>query len=1405
MAFNIMEEKKEEKKKDEHKLTPHTLRLIKLVTSGSYSSTASDHVKYAISLLSNIASQSSPFVLWDILARLYSSLTCNERGNEGTKFDDDSIITKREHIALAMEYVAKYIPPSDRRHFLMDSSIFVASSKSKNDSGNSSISSGGGDDDDEHMCWLKVQDFLQNTTDDDGYIEKQTTSTSSLDQILQHGRLLLSSNGLQYENDDENDDYEKERSILSSLDTSTITSSSATEQRKLLKKRIKIQRQILARRLGLGSIDGILKSDDGIGMNDLITDEDLVLDRNVDIVSSSDKDVPKVSARERNMKRIQKRIQNDSSIATKSSSKRQKIDIEHSSSTQTDKNDKGSNIDNKDDGDGNYDDDGEKSTIRNILLLSLNQHPNSSLSASNSRHQPQSDPSFISHQNPQTVLATDMIYNSFHPSWHVRHGSLLGLLALLKAWRNGLSTPDKSSKSIVHFGSWPEDIVCRCLCILALDRFGDFAGAALEAVSNHDNNHNELDSYNQENDTVYHFDGKIRGSAYSAPVRETAARVLSMLLSMAPRETIQKPCYQILVQLASYNQEWEVRHGSMLAFKYVANLMSQEYQLDDNDQRYLDHSIWNEVANNAISGLNDQYDDVKGAAAQVLYCFVERCDVSKENEMKIITNLIASCAMQIWQALNEVDNTSSCTLDLLILFSKIVATDCQLVLQSIGVFKSNKSLYMIERLLMKMCDFLDFDDYSVRLSCFYTLSVVAGPIAKALTHCKDECCGTMELYCTLLRKLFNSYFYNCNEIEGSYEVDDKGKGISETPARNILMFKSARKNTWSAVVDAARLSLKGEVSIIRKTFMSMLFRLIDPSRGLMKATHNSSVNDSLRNYTSTLFECVNSACQALVELYKKMELSSIVDLPLTAFILCLLESPWTEVCECSCILLKSLVSSRTNDMTCFMSSECKLVLDNILINNPVCVAMDNYPNRDTALEDKPTRDLCRKVLITTLVAEIDEFKSDIEASHWVRTQISQVIDAWSNVFKAFNIHVFKDSNVQIKKSKHQMRICASIAGAYVSLGSNYLPPKLSNVIRALMTSIINEDESRRSETSTQDIAKLIKLLEQSQLLHHGLAVTKIFEKVCTLASKDPAYAQAPSESLNSHSWKASQRILYLVVKSIPQNDDLSKLTVLWRFIKCLQTSDPALIDVDHLKIAITIFSGLSSAFQKQSKAHGQVISSVLPTLVLLACVHNTTYVREKAVDSIISTCLIDPEQSVSVVLPYLLKSLDASCDDACRLGACILMNTLVEQLGVLMIPYVSCLLPVSMSSMTDPIERCAKLAAATFAYLVRLAPLVQTEQDYYDSSLNSKKGDAHEARDKSFKQVVDHLIHGKALPPFPLPENLLTSLSNSNISLRHYQEEGISWLCLLRTLKLNGALCDDMGLVSLQNASTIKA
>ena len=132
-----------------------------------------------------------------------------------------------------------------------------------------------------------------------------------------------------------------------------------------------------------------------------------------------------------------------------------------------------------------------------------------------------------------------------------------------------------------------------------------------------------------------------------APVRELAAQVLALLLTMAPPEEIQRPCCQVLVKLASSVRKrgarelgddgvgdgsWEVRHGAMLGFKYVAELWSSCDGDDDDDvagDRDGDTSIgmrcaarmdscWRIIPEIAIRGLEDESDDVRGAAAQVL-------------------------------------------------------------------------------------------------------------------------------------------------------------------------------------------------------------------------------------------------------------------------------------------------------------------------------------------------------------------------------------------------------------------------------------------------------------------------------------------------------------------------------------------------------------------------------------------------------------------------------------------------------------------------------------------------------------------------------------------------------------------------------------------------------------------
>lgn len=109
-----MEHEEHDEHEHEMSLTPHTLRLLRLITNCSSSTTKSvtESSRRAISLLGRIASQSHPIILWDILARLYMALTSPD--------ESDAVgggVVRRNRVALAMEHVAKYIPITDKGVF----------------------------------------------------------------------------------------------------------------------------------------------------------------------------------------------------------------------------------------------------------------------------------------------------------------------------------------------------------------------------------------------------------------------------------------------------------------------------------------------------------------------------------------------------------------------------------------------------------------------------------------------------------------------------------------------------------------------------------------------------------------------------------------------------------------------------------------------------------------------------------------------------------------------------------------------------------------------------------------------------------------------------------------------------------------------------------------------------------------------------------------------------------------------------------------------------------------------------------------------------------------------------------------------------------------------------------------
>lgn len=160
---------------------------------------------------------------------------------------------------------------------------------------------------------------------------------------------------------------------------------------------------------------------------------------------------------------------------------------------------------------------------------------------------------------------------------------------------------------------WIIDAALRLLCVLGLDRFGDFVS-----------------------DQVV------------APVRETCAQALGSLLRLVPgtsnaddANNVFHGIISVILKLLGHD-EWEARHGALLALKYV--LAVRDDLLDE---------VLPRVFPAIMQGLSDPVDDVGAAAASALIPVASVLPrLFKPMELEAIV-------VRLWQLLKEQDDLAA--------------------------------------------------------------------------------------------------------------------------------------------------------------------------------------------------------------------------------------------------------------------------------------------------------------------------------------------------------------------------------------------------------------------------------------------------------------------------------------------------------------------------------------------------------------------------------------------------------------------------------------------------------------------------------------------------------------------------------------------------------------------------
>jgi hypothetical protein len=417
---------------------------------------------------------------------------------------------------------------------------------------------------------------------------------------------------------------------------------------------------------------------------------------------------------------------------------------------------------------------------------------------------------------------------------------------------------------------------------------------------------------------------------------------------------------------------------------------------------------------------------------------------------------------------------------------------------------------------------------------------------------------------------------------------------------------------------------------------------------------------------------------------------------------------------------------------------------------PVCTRLIENPVCSRVLDDPIMQSICDHGLALSL-----------DSTHYLSSDA--VVQIWQKTFEQRGIHMLdlrKSSDMSL--STGSIRIAASLTGAVIACGCQHLPVKLTPFVRALMTSLRNEESKYRLGETCRYISKLLSILSLNP--SHAKARDKIIDNVCTLAC----------------SGDANQRGAENVIELLVGTENVGDLTPLWqRLTPLMGDKYQSRLDVE-ISDSVHMLNVISGAMTKSCSSFKLVLDSFVRSAVDIACACGSEALHDQACQSVRNLCKTDFRATMNEAMPPLLLNISNMEDDQRRLGGSKLLLSLLHDFEVHASPYVMELLPIVMRSMTDAVEECSRISAFSFAILVRIAPLAAGHIDQHCDDQTSN--------------VVRHLILGKPLPPCDVPEIILTNLKMSGTTLRPYQMEGVAWLRFLSGVHLNGALCDDMGL-----------
>ncbi|KAL4933672.1 DNA-binding ATPase [Aspergillus undulatus] len=1012
---------------------------------------------------------------------------------------------------------------------------------------------------------------------------------------------------------------------------------------------------------------------------------------------------------------------------------------------------------------------------------------------------------------PYERMCEFLMVDLFDYSWETRHGAAMALREVIRVQGAGagrLHGKTRSENNTLN-RKYLDDLASRLLCVLMLDRFGDYIS-----------------------DNVV------------APIRETVGQTLGALLSHLPSRSVvavYKCLYRLIMQtdLAQDRPIWEVCHGGMIGLRYLVAVR--------NDLLVKDSNLMDGVLEAVMQGLGNYDDDVRAVSAATLVPIAEEFVNSRQSTLGQLMTIVWDCLS------NLQDDLSASTGSVMDLLAKLCTF--QPVLNAMKENAAVDPESSFANLVPRLYPFLRHTITTVRSAVLRALTTflqlegegtndwVDGKGLRLIfqnllvERNEDVLKLSLQVWSELLksldrRRVFKSDPDLSSHIQPLITLSMAPFGVPLYPIpMNATLFikpsgvpysmtsaapaKASPLNTTSAdgPKKRGRKAEKKEVPIANSTH--------DVDAHMLKGDIDMVGTDTMLR--SKIYAA--RALGELLSIWDRNELNSFWDTILgglnypastsqlsAAMIveeyakIAGLESRYTSAL---CEKLQPIVEEDRplwySDISCYLSvarAQCHSLLNAFKEN--AHVPPSKLPVLAVVVQGDPDAGPNAFSLSDAekvIKQDFDRLKKGLAPAQRI-TAVKVLNETRATAETAFE-------QARDVREVRDMRIKAAAAGALVSF--HEIPKKPGHLIKGMMDSVKKEESAELQQRSATAVAALVEHYTAAakrgpvdkvigNLVKYCCVDTSetpefepnkgLEESILSLRKEedrrehaDPAAYEKEAREARIMRRGAKDALEQLAVKFgaqlIEKVPNLASLVE--RPLKeALSDGLPADINDELGQEVVDGLSTLRALLPKFDPGLYSWVVSLMP-LVVKALQCRLSVLRYAAAKCFATICSVVTVDGMTMLVEKVLPTIGNALDVHHRQGAVECIYHLIHVMADDILPYVIFLVVPVLGRMSDSDNDVRLLATTSFATLVKLVPLEAGIPDPPGLSQELLQG-----RDRE-RKFMSQMLDSRKVEEFKLPVAI-------KAELRPYQQDGVNWLAFLNRYNLHGILCDDMGL-----------